>query len=251
MYPTVRPGDVWRIHACSADEIAVGDIAVCRGPDFLFGHRVIGKGVRDGRPFIVTRPDRAHEGSDAPTFDENLLGVVVAVTRHGKPVPLVPTAHRWPLRRLLAVRLRWLEARPRARRWLVDALARAQSRRLYGVIARRWLEFTRPHISCTVRLPLNETLGDGVYREIDAGEFDADAAWHRGTVERWTLALHLSAAREPAAWAAFRRLAGHAWRLEQSCVRVRYRGAGLEDELRRQARALLARGKIPLEGNQE
>src|SRR5512136_1699800 len=90
MYPAVRPGDVLRIQSRAAAQVNVGDMAVCRGDDFLFSHRVIAKGECDGRAFIVTRPDRAHNESDAPTFDEDLLGVVVAITRNDKPVPLAP-----------------------------------------------------------------------------------------------------------------------------------------------------------------
>lgn len=92
MYPTVRPGDVLRIQPRRAAEVAVGEIAVCRTSAYLFSHRVIAKGERGGRAYIVTRPDRSRVGSDAPTFDENLLGAVVSITRAGKPAPLMPTA---------------------------------------------------------------------------------------------------------------------------------------------------------------
>ena len=114
MYPTVRPGDVLRIRSRLAADVVVGDIAVCRAPDFLFSHRVIDKGLRDGRPFVVTRADRSHEGSDAPTFDENLLGVVIGIERHGKRVPVQPAEHPWLVRRYHAVRLALIEAAPRA-----------------------------------------------------------------------------------------------------------------------------------------
>ena len=73
MYPTVRPGDVLHIESRTVDEVAVGDIAVCRRPGYLFSHRTIGKGVHNGRPYIVTRPDRVRRGDDGPTFDQDVL----------------------------------------------------------------------------------------------------------------------------------------------------------------------------------
>jgi len=57
MYPNVRPGDVLRIRSRAAAQVNISDLAVCRGNGFLFSHRVIAKGERDGRAFIVTRPD--------------------------------------------------------------------------------------------------------------------------------------------------------------------------------------------------
>jgi hypothetical protein len=245
MYPTVRPGDVLRLQSRPAAEVVVGDIAVCRAPDFLFGHRVIDKGERDGRAFIITRPDRVRAGNDAPTFDENLLGVVVTITRQGKPVPLQPTAYPWPVRRYLALRLALLEAVPRALLRGAKLLASVQEKALYRRLARGCLVLARPRVSYTVRLPM-PALGDAVYHPLAPETFDVRMDWRGGPVASWTLALHLNGTRQPAAWARIGRGGLDAWRVEESFVRLRYRGAGLDDTLMRQAKAILARSGMAL-----
>ena len=84
MYPALRPGDLLRIKPRPAAEIQVGEIAVFRRDDMVFGHRVIARWPKDGHTFVVTRPDRWWGTGDAPVSDENLLGVVVAIDRRGK-----------------------------------------------------------------------------------------------------------------------------------------------------------------------
>jgi predicted GNAT family acetyltransferase len=251
MYPTIRPGDVLRIQSRAAAQVNISDLAVCRGHGFLFSHRVIAKGERDGRAFIITRPDRAHEGSDRPTFDENLLGVVVAIERKGKRVPLQPTAYPGLARWYYAVRLAVIEAAPRTQLWLANVLARAQRLTRYRKIARCWVALARPRITYSVQLPLNGKLGESVHRRLSPEEFDPQMEWRGRAVERWTLALRLSDAREPAACATFVRDKDHAWRVEESYVRARYRGAGLDDALIRQAEAIVARSGMALQRTPE
>lgn len=240
MYPTVGSGDVLRIQSRPAANVEVGDIAVCRAPDYLFAHRVIAKGEQDGRAYIVTRPDRARAGSDAPTFDENLLGVVITIERNGKRVPVQPTAYPWLMRWYFAARLPLTQLRPRVLDGLMTALACIQDSALYRRMARGLLALAHPRVSYTLQLPFNSKL-DGVYRPLAPDEFDVRMEWQGRAVERWTLALRLSGARQPAAWATFARDGDHAWRVEESYVRVRYRGAGLDDTLMRQAKAILVR----------
>jgi len=241
MYPTVRPGDVLRIQSRTVAEVAVGDIAVWRGPDYLFGHRVIGKNERDKRPYIITRPDRSRNGSDAPKSDEDLLGVVVTITRNGKPVPLRPTPYPWPVRCYYATRLALTEAAERTRLWLGNALPRAQNYAIYRKMARAWLAMARPRITYAVQMPLNAKLGESVYRRLTPDEFDVQKDWRERRVERWTLALHWNGGRQPAAVATFVRNSSDEWRVAEMSVRLRYRGMGLDDKLVRQAKSILAR----------
>jgi hypothetical protein len=246
MFPTVRPGDVLRIQSRPAGNVEVGDIAVCRAPEWLFSHRVIGKGEQDGHPYVVTRPDRSRDGSDAPTFDENLLGVVIAIERNGKRVPLQPTGYPWLARRYCAACLALTELQPRVLDGLMTRLARIQDSALYRRMARGSLALLHPQVRYTVQLPFNSKL-DGVYHPLAPAEFDVRMEWQRRAVERWTLALRLSDARQPAAWATFGRDGDHAWRVEESHVRARYRGAGLDDALITQAEAILARSGMTLQ----
>ena len=243
MYPTLRTGDVLRIRSCTVADVDVGEIAVCRTPDYLFGHRVIAKGERDGRAYIITRPDRGSEGSDAPTFDENLLGVVVAVARKGKPMPLRSASYPWLTRRYYSARLALTEAERRARFWLANQVARAQKHGAYRRIARAWWVFTRPHITYAVQLPFNGKLGESVHRRLIPEEFDLRMDWRGRSIERWTLALHLNNAREPAAGATFAYNSAGEWGIAEMFVRLRYRGMGLEDALLLQAREILAGGR--------
>lgn len=236
MYPTVRPGDVLRIESRIAAQVKVGDIAVCRAPDFLFSHRVIATGERDGRAYIVTRPDRTREGSDGPTFDENLLGVVVTITRNGARVPLTPTRYAWLWRRYYRARAWWIETQPHAWWWLANAVAHWQMRSWYRGLARGWFALARPRVTFVVRVPLRAT--DAIYQLAPAAEFKlTDGKWHGRTVERLTLALHLNAEKEPAALATFKR--GPAdWTMQAIQMRLRYRGLGLEERMKTEGERL-------------
>ncbi len=249
MYPTIRPGDVLHIQSRTAVDVCVGDIAVCRRPKYLFSHRVIAKGSEDGRSYIVTCPDRRRNRDDGPTFDENLLGVVVAIKRKGKSLPLQPGTHPWPVRRYFALRLALMETRLRALLWWSSILARVQENALYRHIGRAWLFLVRPQISYTVRVPM-PALGDAVYRQMAPETFNVQMDWRGRPVQRWTLTLHLNSAPQPAAWMTFARGATDNWLVEESFVYARYRGAGLGEMLLGQADAILLRGRNRKQGDQ-
>lgn len=243
MYPTLRPGDVLRIRSCSAAAVDVGDIAVCRTPDYLFSHRVIATGERDGDAYVVTRPDRAADGADSPSFDDDLLGVVVAIERNGRSVPLQPAAYRWPRRAYHRARLTWMESEPRVR-LCADALAAVLQRRAaYEWAARRWYAHRRPSLRFTVRAPVIATLGDAVSREVEPSAFDPDVEWRGRRLDSWTLIAQVGGERRPAASLTFARDADGAWRPQASTVRVRYRGSGLDAALLRQAEEIIGRSR--------
>ena len=241
MYPTIRPGDVLRIRSCAASEVTVGEIAVCRTPDYLFSHRVIATGEKDGRSFVVTRPDRSLGKGDDPTFDENLLGVVVSATRGGKPVPLQPTRYAWPGRTWYAARLALIEGSARLRWWQARHLGPLGGNVLQRTLARAWFKLAHPRVTFAVEVPLNATLGDAVFHRVDPAEFDPARKWHDRPIERWTLVAHLDGAAEPAAWATFVRDRKESWRVAESHVRRRYRGAGLDAVLEERAGRLIGR----------
>ena len=249
MYPTIRPGDVLHIQSRKAVDVCLGDIAVCRRPKYLFSHRVIAKDSEEGRAYIATRPDRARNRDDGPTFDENLLGVVVAIKRKGKSVPLQQGNHPWPVRRYFALRLALIETRLRALLWWSSILARLQKTALYRLISRAWLFLARPQISYTVRVPM-PGLGDAVYRQMVPETFNVQMDWRGRPVQRWTLTLHLNGAPQPAAWMTFARHAADNWLVEQSFLCARYRGAGLGEMLLSQADAILQRSRNRKQGDQ-
>ncbi|MFH1067230.1 MAG: S24/S26 family peptidase [bacterium] len=240
MYPTIRPGDVLRVRSRAAADIAVGDIAVYRKSKLLFSHRVIETGQEDGRPYIATRPDGALDGNDGRTFDENLLGVVTAIERKGKPMPLQKANHPWLLRRYFDLCVALIKASKEALLWLNKMLARVQDGALYRWSAKTCLTLAKPRISFAVRLPM-PALGEAVYRQLSPETFNVEMDWRGKPVTRWTLTLHLNGASQPAAWAKFARDETEKWHEEEIFVRGRYRGAGLDETLRRQSDKILLR----------
>ena len=240
MYPTVRAGDILRIQSRAAVEVSVGDIAVCRRPGYMIGHRVIDKGEREGRAYIVTRPDCTLDGSDGPTFDEDLLGVVTSIERRGKGVPLQPVNHPWLVRAGLTLRLEFLSVLSQARKWIAGMLTKVQDSRVYRCVARGLLGLWRPRISYSVRLPM-PVLGDAVYRQMTLEAFDLQRDWRGRPVQRWSLIMHFGDDSQPTAWMEFARDATNSWHACESFVRPRFRGAGLKEALEREAAALMQR----------
>ena len=238
MYPTIRPGDVLRIQSRATADISVGDVVVCRRPMHLFCHRVVARGSEEGRTYIVTRQDRTPDESDGPTFDENLLGVVVAIEREGKPVSLQPASASWPLRLYFALRLRLIELRLRIILAWTDVLPKVQTNVLYRWMMKIWLILAHPQISYRVRLPM-PALGDAVYRQLSPETFSVQKDWRGRPVQRWTLLLHLNGSRKPTAWLTLTREAAGEWLVDESFVSARYGGAGLDAMLQRKAEAIL------------
>lgn len=244
MYPTIRPGDVLSIQSCPAADVSIGDIAVCRrSKRYLSCHRVIHKDESDGRAFIITRTDRSRHGMDEPTFDEDLLGVVTAITRKGQSVPLQPTAYPFPVRCYHGVCVAFLHAANRIEAWLTGASERLVQTGVYRSINRARFAFARSRSRYIVNVPLNAVLGDGVYRRFDPDTFDLRMKWKGKRIDRWTLLLQLGRARDPAARVTFVRSADDidAWRVVESHVSMAYCGARLDDDLIRKAETIFAR----------
>ena len=241
MYPTVRPGDVLTIKPRPVADIAVGNIAVCRTPDYLFSHRVIEKGEYEGSAYIITRPDRSRHGNDGPTFDENLLGVVVAIKRNGNQVPLVPTNYSRFIRYYYKKRLDLIELKERLKLRLPELLLHTDISVFYRPIVRIWFILVRPRLTYVVQVPLNATLGDAVFHRLELDAFNPEEIVNGRKIMRWTIALLFNEGREPAAWVTFLRGEDDTWRVADSHVRLRYRGAGLDSMLTMQAKKILAR----------
>ena len=241
MYPTVRPGDVLTIKPRLAADIAVGDIAVCRTSGYLFSHRVIDTGEHEGRVYIVTRPDNSRRGSDGPTFDENLLGVVVAIKRNGMRAPLVPTADSPLIRYYYKKRLAFIKAKELLKTRSAFSLSRSNPGVFYRLIARTWFVLSRPRLTYVVQVPLNATLGDAAFCRLEPDTFDPEKEWNGRTIGRWTIAAYRNGGREPAAWVAYERGEDGAWRVADAYVRLRYRGAGLDCMLMSQAEKIVIR----------
>jgi hypothetical protein len=240
MYPAIRPGDVLRIQSRAVTDVSLGDVVVCRRPTHLFCHRVVARGTEEGRAYIVTRQDRTPDESDGPTFDENLLGVVVTIVRGGKPVSFQTASLSWPLRLYFALRLKLIELRLRVILAWQELLPKAQANAFYRGMMRIWITLAHPQISYRVRLPM-PALGDAVYRQLSPETFSVQKDWRGRPVQRWTLLVHLNGSRKPAAWMTLPRDASGQWLVDESFVSARYRGAGLDAALQSKACAMLQR----------
>lgn len=241
MYPTLRPGDVLHIRSCSTSDARIGDIAVCRASAMLFSHRVIAKGEQEGRQYIITRSDLSYASDDDPTFDENLLGLVVSITRNGQLTPLKAGSYPWLVRRLFTLQLAIIEAHSRLISWVVTVLEKFQNNCLYQTIGQSWLKTTHPTPIYNVRVPLNATLGNDIYRQLKVDEFDIKVEWKGRQIERWTLLLNFNDDSESAAWATFVRDAIQDWQLEETHTRLRYRNLGCEELLLQQAKNIMVK----------
>ncbi len=242
MYPNVFPGDVLTIQSRSARDVEVGDIAVCRTPGYLFGHRVIETGEDEGRAYIITRPDSSVEGSDGPTFDEDLLGVVVKIKRNGKPVPLKPKVYPKVIRYYYMKRLAFIEVKNRFKNRIINCLVQSCNGVIYGACAKIWYKLACPGLTYAVKVPLNTALGDVVYRCYEADVFDPEKAWKENKSRSWILSLHLNEEREAGAQVTFVRNQEGDWELKESHVRLRYSGLGFDKLLFERAEKIFASG---------
>jgi hypothetical protein len=245
MYPAVRPGDVLYIRSRKLADVAVGDIAVCRRSGYLIGHRVVEASRSGSQPFIVTKPDRTRDGDDGPTYEDDLLGVVTRITRHGAEVSLRPARRCRAVKLYLSLRLVPLEGISSTRRWLISAVGHVQRTAGYRWLANVCLGKSLRSLHFTVRVPLNATLGDALFREIAPTEFDPEAVWNGRRVERFVVAALLKGVASPSGTIEVIRVAGTDWRRCCPSIRRRYSGAGLDDLLRAEvARILNEKGRL-------
>ena len=93
-----------------------------------------------------------------------------------------------------------------------------------------------------MQAPLNGALGEALFRPFEPEAFDPEMEWKGKKITRWTLALHLKKASVPAARATFVRQGKDSWRLAESHVRLRYRGAGFRRLIVQEAENIITRG---------
>lgn len=250
MYPCVQPGDTLHIESRHIEDIKVGDITVTRHNGCLFGHRTIAKGTDDAGPYIITRPDRSKQGSDGPTYRENILGVVAGIERRGKEASTEPK----PLRGFAKLRVSvWEWWNWDARLRLIKGLERVQRLRFYKGMAALCMKALYPELRYEVRVPLKPGQTHDLYRIFPADQFNASQPLQQDKpVMECTITLCLDGTLTPAGWATLIRRPEECpmekgWHIADLWVRIRYRGAGLEDALIRQAEKILARSQAELQ----
>ena len=94
MIPGIYPGDLLTFRACALADAHCGDIVLCLHERRFWIHRLTRKWSNEKRLAFATQGDAlAHE--DPPTDENQLLGRVTTIVRHGKPVRLARTATFW------------------------------------------------------------------------------------------------------------------------------------------------------------
>ena len=250
MFPCIRPGDLLTVVTRPVEEISEGDIVVFRRNAALFAHRVISTGLRDGNPYVVSQPDRADEGDDGPSFENDILGVVGAVRRLDVDQPLA----RQTLTgrdRFRAEGAEWLDITGKP---LLSKAFRYLSRQeYYRRIAKRVLDGFYHERRYIVRVPLMAGQSNDLYRVFPAGEFDlTQPLWRREPAKRWVLDVLINDDTKAAgssflAWHPPDCPRGSGWWVEETIIRPRYLGAGLEETLHREAVAILTRAGLSLQ----
>ena len=211
MYPTLRPGDVLRVRSCSARDVSVGDIAVCRTPEYLFSHRVSrpanGTGAltsSPGRTGPAAAPIRRRSTRTCSAWWRASSGAGAACRSGPRPSPIARRVAAPPRR---TGRARAAATGPHALRRQLRGHAAGHARlRLRGAAlvrapadagalrrARARVREPRGRVSRESSRPTRSTRRP---RGMDA------------PVERWTLAALVGEGRRPAAWATFEQAAG-------------------------------------------
>lgn len=250
MYPVIKPGDILSVDPKDISRITVGDIAVYKRNDQLFGHRILKKEMDNGRTYVVTKADRAAQGSkDGPFYAEDVLGVVAHIERSGKPVSTKPRDFSLTKKIYFDLCAGFLECLSSCLPKFVHGLTRLQQTGLYREFARRWFEYSKPDLTYSVRVPFGSWHRHGLHRRLTLTEFKGtDFLSLRAGSKYFILELLASDQRRPAVSATFvSRPPGcgfAGWRLDELSVRISYRGAGLEEKLLAEARKVLGESGV-------
>lgn len=250
MFPCVQPGDLLTIESRPIEQVHLGDIVVLRRNGMLFGHRVIAKEIRDGKPYVETRPDRSSQGSDGPSYSEDVLGVITSIERHHAAVPL----HPQPLHIVAALHAAgWEWWNWNACPHLIEGISKLQRFAWYQRAATMWLDRTQTQREFIVRVPLSAHQSHDLYREFPGEQFiPSQPLWQGKPALRWILSLHFTneqtiTGTATVAWHPAGCPRGEGWRVEDLQIRTKYRSAGLEDALFHQAQRILARSGMTLQ----
>jgi hypothetical protein len=239
MYPSIHPGDLLTIRHASLIEAAIGDIAICRNSNYIFAHRIVEKGIAENRQYIVTKADRNVGGRDQPTYEEGFIGVVVAITDSlGKPRPLHPQKHPLPQQWYHQLLAKLIDYKNSAAHFTVQLGSPFLPSLLCRTFVNMWLGVASHRFE--VRVPLNKTLGDGLYATYNPEFFTLQSSFKGQNLRRWLLTLHLNGASIPDGYViAVRNELSDNWHLHVPVVRRRYQVTMLAQMLIDKANTLL------------
>jgi Peptidase S24-like len=87
MQPWVRPKDIALIRKISLENVRCGDVVLFRRENHLFVHRIVEKRGSLNAAQLFSKGD-AHPTSDGMVQEQELLGRVVRIYRHGRRIDL-------------------------------------------------------------------------------------------------------------------------------------------------------------------
>jgi hypothetical protein len=242
MYPCIRPYDVLHIEPRDAGQIRIGDIAVYRNFNRLFGHRTIAKGKDKGLDYILTRPDTAKLGDEGPSYDKDIVGIVSHIERKGKFVDTAKKDYNVFKKIGLGLVLKCFYFREDLFSKVVSFITYIQYFQFYHKMAKVIFSKLGKKIEYSVRIPLdNEKMGK-FYRQITPEELiDLNIQNDQNSFLRWILSLDVNSSRAASLSFVFRPggCPFSGWWLLERKIRIRYRGTGMEEELFEKAQQLL------------
>ena len=240
MYPCIRPSDKLHIEFKKIEDIKTGDIAVYRRANLLFSHRVIDRGIKESRDYIITRPDTAQYGNDGPSFDKDIVGIISKIERRGRRIGTERREYNLLKRAFLSLSLKWYYFKQYLFKGIVFVIIHLQQLKAYKGIARLLNLGLNKKISFSILCPLNYKVDSRFYRLASEEELRENAVpkWRLGLKVNSKTAATLSFVRKPKDC----QFSG-CW-LSGIKIRLRYRSTGIEEELFSYADKLLKKSGV-------
>ena len=236
MYPILKPKDILYIEPKTAEEIKVGDIAVFRRFNYLYGHRTIETGRCGDAPYILTRSDTSRCADGGPAFNEDILGVISAVERNGRVINIAKEEQLLARREFFRFHIKWNAFKKELFNKIIDFIQYLQQMKLYKKIAMYWRVKFNNKILISIRVPLNFKMTSRFYQVVSVDEFKMsgqDITGQNEFVPRWSIIANVD--KHPAGLISFiykpKSCPFSGWWISELNIRIRYRSLGIEEEL--------------------
>jgi hypothetical protein len=248
MYPNVRPGDLLNITPKKVDETRIGEIAVFRRGQNLFGHRIIANGKDDRGFFILTRPDRSDQGNDGPTYDEDLLGIVTTMKRGGSYFDPAKKSYSHLEKMYFDANVSLLGRSPVVMAFALRLLAKVQYSVPYRKISPRLLKPSE--LDFAVLCSLHHWRAADLYRKLSPDELSGlkSSADDKDAIASWILALYSKGCKGQLASLTFastpKGCPFSGWWISAVRAKLLYRGTGLETLLLGKAEEIFVKSGV-------
>ena len=248
MYPCLRQGDILQIEPRTAGEIRIGDIVVFRRSNYLYAHRAVDKGKYGSVSYIVTRADRPGGGSDGPSFDEDILGVVSNATRRGVKLNLGKKDDTYGGKAFFNLYLKWYIFKKRLFEKAIDIILYTQQIKIYKKIAGFLFSGLRKKINIYIRGPMSFKITSRFYQDISQEDLKlsiSEALEHQA-LATWSMVAHMRSRFVGTLSFVYKpeNCPFSGWWLSDPGVRIRYRGMGIEERLFKESDAILNELKV-------